>query len=282
MCLLPNGVNGARQRSNQPDRLALSSPLDRTENYRGRMDCDAQSRNQEARRKQEGRGNKMKCIPEQDLHTEECIKGMAPCDGFRCSVCGVMLSGDLQSSPNPTMCHECADGYAGAAYREMDAVRSSVNYSEPLIHAWNEPTTGALCSGKQELNITVWRSKEINCPGCLSLMSAINRQEAERGNTTVEDYDEYIGLQRLEDASFALADSLQGCRESDRLAEGLDAMGKPTYGKNAIQHCYMCHAWCRGDIFIVTAVDINGKELCWKSTKDLAEVGSIVREFSGV
>jgi hypothetical protein len=59
-------------------------------------------------------------------------------------------------------------------------------------------------------------------------------------------------------------------------------MGKPTYGKNAIQHCYMCHAWCRGDIFIVTAVDINGKELCWKYTKDLAEVGSIVREFSGV
>jgi hypothetical protein len=77
-------------------------------------------------------------------------------------------------------------------------------------------------------------------------------------------------------------DSLQGCRESDRIAEGLYAMGKPTYGKNAIQHCYMCHAWCRGDIFIVTAVDINGKELCWKYTKDLAEVGSIVREFSGV
>ena len=126
----------------------------------------------------------------------------------RCCDCGGELPADLQGNPNPTSCHDCAAAYVGAAHREMDAVRSSVSYSE--------------------------------------------------------------------------SDSLQGCRESDRIAEGLDAMGKPTYGKNAIQHCYMCHAWCRGDIFIVTAVDINGKELCWKSTKDLAEVGSIVREFSGV
>ena len=56
---------------------------------------------------------------------------MAPCDGFRCSVCGTMLPGDLQGNPNPTMCHECANGYVGAAHREMDAVKASVNYSEP-------------------------------------------------------------------------------------------------------------------------------------------------------
>jgi hypothetical protein len=73
----------------------------------------------------------MNCEPHNDLHTEECIKGIAPCDGFRCSICGTMLTGDMQGNPNPCMCHECADSYVGAAHREMDTVRSSVNYSEP-------------------------------------------------------------------------------------------------------------------------------------------------------
>jgi len=55
----------------------------------------------------------------------------------------------------------------------------------------------------------------------------------------------------------------------------------PTYGKNALPGCYMCHAWLRGKNFIVTAVDVTGKELAWKSTSDPTEVGNIVKEFSG-
>lgn len=71
-----------------------------------------------------------------------------------CCDCGKGLPTDLQGNNNPTSCHECADSYSGAAYREMDAVRCSVNYSEPT-------------------------------------------------------------------------DTLQGCRESDRIAEGLQPNGKP-------------------------------------------------------
>jgi hypothetical protein len=56
---------------------------------------------------------------------------------------------------------------------------------------------------------------------------------------------------------------------------------KPTYGKNAIPGCYMCHAWVNGDNFIVTAVDINGRELQWKSTKDTTAVGEIIQRFAG-
>ena len=62
----------------------------------------------------------MKCIPESDLHTEECIKGTNRCNGFRCSTCGVILSADLQGNTNPTMCHSCADSYAGRVYAEID------------------------------------------------------------------------------------------------------------------------------------------------------------------
>lgn len=55
----------------------------------------------------------------------------------------------------------------------------------------------------------------------------------------------------------------------------------PTYGKNAIPGCYMCRAWITRGNFIVTAVDIAGNELAWKSTSDPTEVGNIIKEFSG-
>ncbi len=50
-----------------------------------------------------------------------------------------------------------------------------------FIHAWNQPTTGALCSDNQETEIRTWRSKEIDCPACLSLMAADERTQI--GNT---------------------------------------------------------------------------------------------------
>ena len=48
----------------------------------------------------------------------------------RCCDCGGELPADLQGNPNPTSCHECAAAYVGAAHREMDTIRSSVNYSK--------------------------------------------------------------------------------------------------------------------------------------------------------
>ena len=74
-----------------------------------------------------------------------------------------------------------------------------------LAHAWNDATDGSLCGAVASGAVPVgsqirpW-DDNVTCPGCLSLMSAANRQ-----------------------------DSLQGCRESDRIAEGLSTSGKPRF-----------------------------------------------------
>ena len=97
--------------------------------------------------------------------------------------------------------------------------------SKPLKHAWNDTTDGSLCgalaSGKVPVGsqIRPWDDK-VDCPGCLSLISAAKRMDEkespERRNATAEEWAEAWGTK---------FDSLEGCRESDRIAEGLDKMG---------------------------------------------------------
>lgn len=48
------------------------------------------------------------------------------------------------------------------------------------------------------------------------IVQILSMRDRTPGNTTVEEFTEFME-----------ADSLQGCRESDRIAEGLDATGKP-------------------------------------------------------
>lgn len=45
----------------------------------------------------------------------------------------------------------------------------------------------------------------------------------------------------------------------------------------------MCHAWFNSvtQHFIVTAVDVSGKELTWKATRNADELGDIIKQFSG-
>jgi len=52
------------------------------------------------------------------------------------------------------------------------------------------------------------------------IVQILSMRDRTPGNTTVEEFTEFME-----------ADSLQGCRESDRIAEGLDEMGKPAEDK---------------------------------------------------
>ena len=68
------------------------------------------------------------------------------------------------------------------------------------------------------------------------IVQILSMRDRTPGNTTVEEFTEFME-----------ADSLQGCRESDRIAEGLDEMGKPAEDKGICEMCGVKHNYVYPD-----------------------------------